>query len=214
MQRGTKIALGAGAAGLLALMLMQSRQPTIPGAGFIIGGKRYPSQARVQTWDETGMGFSGLADRKSTRGVVLHFSGSAAATPKSIYNTLVQRKLNVQLALGRDGTFVQFCDLNKRCSHATYANATYLGIEIAGDGKSYTPAQMQGLFQGLTTILGAYKLPWRVPTRDDQVVTGVLSTAEFNAFTGILGHYMIEGDKQDPGVPLMTAVATRNLSIA
>lgn len=209
MRTGAKIALGVGA-GLLALTLLPQKAG---GSGFIIGGKFAPSVARVQTWEETGMFFPGLKDRKTTRGVVLHFSGSAAATPKSVYNTLVSRNLNVQLSLGRDGVFSQFCDLNKRCVHANEANDSYLGIEICSDGKSYTREQVTSLLAGLRTILGAYGLPWQVPTRNGQLVTGVLTGAEFNAFRGILGHYMVSNEKTDPGVPLMRAVAAQSASL-
>jgi hypothetical protein len=202
---GKQLALLGGGVALAALLL----RPSGPQGAFIIGGKLVPVAAPVLPWTETGMVFSGLRSRTSTSGVLLHFSGSPAATPASTYRTLVQRGLSVHLALGKDGTFYQFCDLNARCVHANEANNTFIGIEISGDG-NYSAAQVKSLFAALPVILQAYDLPWQVPMSGGDVATRVLPWASLASFRGILGHYMVSGDKVDPGVALMRAVAARN----
>ena len=212
MNRSSKIALGVGVGVGAAWLLTRGSAPFTEGSGaFIFGDQSVPTEAPVRNWHETGMGFGGLRDRKRTRGVVLHFSGSPVGSPSSTYRTLIQRNLSVQLALGRDGVFYQFCDLNARGIHANIANDDFLGIEISGDGH-YTAAQVKSLFAGLKTILRYYGLPWAVPMSGGSVVTGVLPKFEFLSFSGIIGHYMVNPEKTDPGVNLMQAVATRDPS--
>jgi hypothetical protein len=198
----------AGAAIGLGAVFLLVRKRQAPRGAFIIGGKAVPTGAPVATWAETGLAFPGLRKRKETRGVVLHWSGnpSETATPEFTYRTLVDRGLSVQLSLARDGTFWQFADLDDRASHAGDANEAFIGIEIVGKG-DFTQAQMKSLLAGLETILSHYQVPWIVGR------PRVLSASELQTFRGILGHYMVSGDKLDPGHALMYAVATRSTTL-
>ena len=213
----------------------------------IAGGKVLPTSCTVKLWRDTGLGFTGLRRRQETRHLIHHWTGGSRPGPQ-VFDVLRQRGLSVHLCVDPDGTVWQFCDLDRRCSHAgslddwdhdgheLSANAWSIGVEVvnpaaprspvqgvqravvreaihgqAQDATCFTASQTRALLELTRVICERYELPVAVPMESGDVVARVLTEPEFEAFYGVLGHYMLTRRKRDPGLALMRAVAAMPL---
>lgn len=195
--------------------------------------------------------------------LVLHYD--AAGTAARCFHVLHdERRLSVHFLLDVDGTLYQTLDLRERAAHATIANDTSVGVEIAHPGAfaqrlgadmrrfyerdehgyrlrfptgriepgirtpdfvgrpdrpepiagtihgklyhqfDYTPQQyrtLAALCAALSQALPRIRLD---APRDAKgaVTTTALSEAELQKFDGIVGHYHVQPNKQDPGPAL------------
>lgn len=116
----------------------------------IAGGKELATECRVKHWRATGLEFAGLRRRQETRHLVHHWTGGSRPGPQ-VFDVLKQRRLSVHLCVDPDGTVWQFCDLDRRCSHAgtlddwdkdgheLSANAWSIGIEAVNPAAPRAP---------------------------------------------------------------------------
>jgi N-acetyl-anhydromuramyl-L-alanine amidase AmpD len=146
---------------------------------------------------------------------VIHYD--ACGSSRKCFEVLSQRKLSVHFMLDTDGTIYQTLDLKERAWHATISNSRSVGIEIANVGASATPSYpnvLQGEVQGqmlyqppftpqqydalikLTAALceALPRIEFRYPASNRK-----LSDVELANFHGVLGHYHVQSNKQDPG---------------
>ena len=128
-----------------------------------------------------------------------------------------------------DGTIYQTLDLRDQAWHATKANPRSIGIEIANLGAyppgqagaagsgpkrirgvvqgveleqlEFTPQQYDSLAKLAAALCAVFpKIAPDAPRDVSGVVRATaLSDAEFEAFHGILGHFHVQTNKQDPG---------------
>jgi N-acetylmuramoyl-L-alanine amidase len=159
--------------------------------------------------------------RRTIDQFVLHYD--AAGTSERCFRVLQdERGLSVHFLLDVDGTIYQTLDLRDQAWHATKANPRSIGVEIAnmgahapGDGKgirgviqgmdleqpAFTPKQYESLARLAAALCVVFPRITADAPRDDAgpVRTTVLSDAEFESFHGILGHFHVQANKQDPG---------------
>jgi N-acetyl-anhydromuramyl-L-alanine amidase AmpD len=76
-----------------------------------------------------------------------------------------------------------------------------------------TSAQVASGLELTSTLCRAYGLPFAVPTEplSGDVLTRVLTEDEFQAFRGVVAHYMLTHGKRDVNVGFMRAIAARPL---
>jgi N-acetyl-anhydromuramyl-L-alanine amidase AmpD len=192
--------------------------------------------------------------------LVLHYD--AAGTSRQCFRILQdERDLSVHFLLDVDGTVYQTLDLQETAWHATIANASSIGVEIAHPGAfrhnadalrqyerdadgwrlklldpaaagvrtpafvprplrpepvhglvhgvdywqfDYTPQQYEALAHlcaALNLVFPRIRL--EVPRgADGEVLATKLAESELLAFDGIVGHFHVQLDKQDPGPAL------------
>ncbi|MGE3170988.1 MAG: N-acetylmuramoyl-L-alanine amidase [Planctomycetota bacterium] len=191
---------------------------------------------------------------------VLHFD--VCGTSRRCFEILHdKRNLSVHFLLDTDGTIYQTLDLQEHAHHATIANATSIGVEIAHPGvwprprhpdmlrwydrdergwfmkfpaflgetglrtqgfvprpdrdeviggrihdKEYyqldfTPEQYRALAHLAAALSRAFpRIRLDAPrTADGAIVTTNLAPEELAAFDGIVGHFHVQRNKQDPG---------------
>lgn len=154
---------------------------------------------------------------------VLHYD--AAGSSKRCFEILQERKLSVHFLLDTDGTIYQTLDTNERAWHATKANDRSIGIEIANIGAypvegappagaivgnvqgqelwmhDFTPQQYDALIKLTSALCSAFPHIRCEYPRDasGRVVSHVLEENAFRRFQGVLGHFHVQANKQDPG---------------
>jgi len=155
---------------------------------------------------------------------VIHYDG--CGTSELCFRVLQdRRKLSVQFLLDVDGTIYQTLDAREHAWHATKANPRSVGIEIAHLGAfaadaapqgasvvgrvqgqvlhqaPFTDAQLEALVKLAAGLCRA--LPRIRPDAPRDAAGGVRDSAlgdeEFEAFSGILGHFHVQTNKTDPG---------------
>lgn len=122
----------------------------MPGS-LIASGKELATTCTVVR-DWPAHQFKVVRKRKATHAVMLHYT-AGVRPPEKMFGKLQGDGLSVHLAVAHDGTVHQFCDLDRRCSHAgsvndtnrdgvvASANAYTIGIEVICPGHNLTPAQ-------------------------------------------------------------------------
>lgn len=116
----------------------------------IASGKEILTSCTVKLWRETGLHFPVGRRRQETRHLVHHWTGGSRQAPE-VFEMWRTRKLSVHLFVEPDGTVYQFCDLDRRCSHAgtvddwdrdgheMSANAWSIGIEAVNPALPRSP---------------------------------------------------------------------------
>jgi N-acetyl-anhydromuramyl-L-alanine amidase AmpD len=158
--------------------------------------------------------------------LVLHYD--AAGSSRRCFEILQdERGLSVHFLLDVDGTIYQTLDLRDQAWHATKANPRSIGVEIANLGAyppgraaaeggertrgvvqgvlleqvGFTPRQYDALAKLAAALCTIFPRIAPDAPRDErgEVRTSALSDSEFAAFHGILGHFHVQANKQDPG---------------
>lgn len=215
--------------------------------GILVGGVRFAvtsyGEAQpipVLTWEDHGKQFK-PGDGHNTRRrehidlCVWHWTGGERP-PLGVFDTLRQRRLGVEFAIGNDGTIYQFADpLLVNTAHAGRFNRRSVGVEITNFGfrrarhfwrrfnrAAYTatihgrarrlarfhPAQIRAAVGLADTLSAALHIPPRVPLDDrGRLHTGLLP--EPDTYRGHCGHYHLSASKLDPGADLLTAISSR-----
>jgi len=158
--------------------------------------------------------------RLRTQAVVLHWT-AGYGEPVDVHRTLVRRGLSVHFAIGADGDVWQMADLSARCSHATMANATTIGIELCSPGsldpgdspiaeeihgrvvryRPFAPAQVAATRALVRELCDLYELPLRAPSEARE-----MTADEWRRFRGVCGHLHVSRTKVDPGQLLLEQV--------
>lgn len=156
--------------------------------GYIVaGGKQVPCAVPVLNWAQHGLVFPGLAPRKRTDVVTLHWTG--AENPAEVmFANLRKRGLSVHFFIGHKGDVWQFNDADANAAHASGMNARAVGIEIQNRANGerlqsgiqraliretihgrdvtytlFTPAQIHAALSVCAALCETYALPWQVP---------------------------------------------------
>ncbi|HEY7088065.1 MAG TPA: N-acetylmuramoyl-L-alanine amidase [Tepidisphaeraceae bacterium] len=154
---------------------------------------------------------------------VIHYD--AAGSSDRCFAILQERKLSVHFMLDTDGTIYQTLDTKERAYHATKANARSVGVEIANLGafpidrvrppnavvgmiqgenlwmQDFTPQQYDSLIKLTAALCKALpEIRCNYP-RDasGRLIPNALTDHQWEHFHGILGHYHVQSNKQDPG---------------
>jgi N-acetylmuramoyl-L-alanine amidase len=156
---------------------------------------------------------------------VIHYD--ACGSSRKCFEVLHdQRGLSVHFMLDTDGTIYQTLDLKERAWHATTSNSRSAGVEIANlgafpqqDGKlgqqvvsgevqgqmlyqsDFTPQQYASLIK-LTAALCTVFPKIRCDYPHDavgHVIPQKLPDEVLTNYQGVLGHYHVQANKQDPG---------------
>jgi N-acetyl-anhydromuramyl-L-alanine amidase AmpD len=158
---------------------------------------------------------------------VLHYD--AAGSSRRCFEILQdERGLSVHFLLDVDGTIYQTLDLRDQAWHATKANPRSIGVEIANLGAfppgragapdssgrirgvvqgemleqvEFTPQQYAALAKLAAALCTVFPRIAPDAPRDErgELRTSALADAEFASFHGILGHFHVQANKQDPG---------------
>jgi N-acetyl-anhydromuramyl-L-alanine amidase AmpD len=155
---------------------------------------------------------------------VLHYDG--LGTSELCFRVLQdRRKLSVQFLLDVDGTIYQTLDARERAWHATKSNRRSVGVEMAQLGAfpadeappgasvvgrvqgqvlhqaPFTDAQLDALVKLAAGLCRALPRIHPDAPRDasGRIRDSALGDEEFEAFSGILGHFHVQTNKTDPG---------------
>jgi len=155
--------------------------------------------------------------------IVLHWSGGNRGA-EGVVSTLRKRGFAIHGVLEPDGTFVQTADLRAHLAHAGDFSGTSVGIEMSNPGTGpdttaprqriveslhgrqigyydLTPAQyaaLPGVLRRISRELG-------IPIRVKMSTTAI--PEELRNFRGVVGHYQLTDNKNDPGPNVMRFVA-------
>jgi N-acetyl-anhydromuramyl-L-alanine amidase AmpD len=202
----------------------------------IVRGAPVSVRAVVHSFHQTGMQFSALARTSKCRVIVNHWTG-AENPPNRLFENLRADRKSVHFACDVTGELWQFMDAEAYGAHCRGygANAYSVGIEFICRGNNFgapnkgivrprrfdvlhgsrvayddlTPLQITAGVALNEALCGAYGLPMRVPEKDGDYFTGVLSAREAATFTGCAGHENFEPKKVDPGATLLRAIRDR-----
>lgn len=199
------------------------------GNSIIVGGRRWPIDAKVHGWAETGLHFTGptLRKRLKTSMVCLHWTG-AENPPSAVHANMTREKLSCHFVIDSSGEIYQMCDTALMCAHAQGVNNRSVGIEIINRGDNPAPQraivrevlidqihgrriaycaflapQLRAVADLVSVLCTAYQLPMRVPTSQGAVLSTVLPPEQLDVFRGVIGHMHTKAGKRDPGMQLM-----------
>jgi hypothetical protein len=102
----------------------------------IASGRELATSCIVKRWRDTGLHFPVARKRHETRHLVHHWTGGSRPGPQ-VFQQLQARKLSVHLCVDPDGVVWQYCDLDRRCSHAgTLDDSDGNGHELSANAYS------------------------------------------------------------------------------
>ena len=191
----------------------------VPRGCLVFGGVPWPCAVATKLWVHEGLEFKTGASGSRKRGappdcLVTHHTGGEE-TPAGLYAVLQERKLGVEFSIYADGTLWQHCDpVYVDTFDAGFFNRRSAGVEIVNKGLApassrqprleyrargftylrYTAAQMVSYLALCDTFCAALKVPKRIPAHDN-----LMSARELENFKGVLGHYHLDPQKNDPG---------------
>lgn len=206
-----------------------------PGCEILVGGRAVPLTAPVLTWHTTGAEFVGLATRRATRAVLVHWTGGEREGPELV-QAIAERTnddghrmgLSVQFSIGYDGTIWQHCDANAWAMHAGAANGWSCGIEVVNrangkqsdkrprvayvdrvHGRGFTCSRFtDAQLTSLEVLVRALCRLWGLPYTVPEADTA-LSARELAGYCGVLGHYHVTERKIDPGTDVWPRIGLR-----
>lgn len=135
--------------------------------------------------------------------------------------------LSVQFYSNYTGELTQYCDLDLVALHAGTVNGRSIGIEMQNKGvppmsKKFPRGQYLTTLKGrkrsllmfnnyqIDTLLlwldhmcGLLKIPRKLPRVKGAVPTTTMTPAQVRAHKGVIFHYMLSGEKIDPGTQLI-----------
>lgn len=197
------------------------------GTAVIAGNDPIYCGADVRHWMDTGLGFGPRRPRKSTRAVVLHWTGGTGDA-KQVHATLRKRRLSVHFIVDEQGVVWQCMDADAIGAHAGGAKATLsanpwsVGIEIVCPGNrraegwtmdferihgvevavsQYRPAQAIAARQLCRALCDAYRVPFIYPEH-----AKAMSRNELSQWRGLLGHLHVTPQKLDPGSRILSQI--------
>ena len=201
----------------------------------VIDGKEAVCGVPVADWFAHAMAFRKLPVRRKTTKVVLHWT-RGRRDAAGLYDTLLTKGLSVHFCVDVAGKVWQYCDANAWCGHAgrlddgvTSANIDTIGIEIVNPATSkqlgpkrpivterihgvdvkhtdFLPVQVESALALTQSLCAAYKLPYAVPMRGDELIATSLKSDHWAAFRGVVGHFHARRTKNDPGLGILRAV--------
>lgn len=153
-----------------------------------------------------------------------------AVSSLDCFHVLFWRNLSLQFCLDADGTLYQTMDLiEPMARHALWTNATSIGIEICNPTSlaqafgvanraviqapkphtrdpswrhfDFTPEQKEAVRKAIPALCDILQIPRQLP-RDELGEVPKSLIANPAAFRGVLGHYHLQTDKEDPGYTL------------
>jgi N-acetyl-anhydromuramyl-L-alanine amidase AmpD len=168
-----------------------------------------------------GLWFPARKRMQDPRRIVLHWSGGNRDAA-GVVDTLQKRGYAIHGVLEADGTFVQTADLDAHLPHAGDFSSTSLGIEMVnpGTGEATTPRRVivesihgrQVSYHDLTAaqyaalpgVLRRISKALGIPLRVKMSSTAI--PEQLRDWRGVVGHYQLTENKNDPGPNVMRFV--------
>jgi hypothetical protein len=163
--------------------------------------------------------------------VVIHWTG-AENPPEAVYRNLGKRRpppTGLGTHLITDGLrVVQVCDMQHAalCGGPTNERAVHIEAKNKGRGVSakrvtrrehyhgamqrvlgFEPIELDAIARVTVRLCDALGIPRIIPARAGTIFPDVLSRRQLARFSGVLGHFMVSGEKLDPGMGIFEHLA-------